>query len=206
MSSKHASVSDESSSRPAWFDAEAADRARVVPAALRLFASVFHRETDARLLEEIKARGQELSAALGGDPLAEQDLINPDAVVEALAVEYCRLFVGPRGHMPPVGSIVLGEGRFWGPSTEAVAEFYRSAGLELLRGPGILPDHVSNELDCLAVLEEQERPGEAAAFAREHVLYWLPSLARHIEGRATVAFYRVWVMGLHRLLIDLYHG
>lgn len=177
-----------------------------VPAALRLFASIFQREVDERLLRELRSRRRELAGVLGGDPLAGLELGDGGAAVEALAVEYCRLFIGPRGHLPPVESVVRGEECFWGPSTEKVADFYRSAGMAPSHDRRELPDHISMELDCLAVLEETDRHDEATAFAREHVLHWLPDLTQHVDRHSAVDFYRVWSAGLNMMLAELYGG
>lgn len=179
-------------------------RANTIPAALRLFGSVFQREADRRLLEQIEARRGELSAVLEGDPLDGLDMDDPDGAVETLAAEYCRVFIGPRGHLHPVESVVLGEGRFWGPSTEKVAEFYKAAGLAPAEDSRMLPDHISMELDCLAQLEEGDRHDEAVAFARGHILRWLPALTQHVQHVATTAFYQVWSRGLQAMLTELY--
>ena len=183
-----------------------ARREQSVPAALRLFASIFQREVDERLLKEIETRRQELAGVLGGDPLAGLEPGNPGPAVEVLAVEYCRLFIGPHGHLPPVESVVCGEECFWGPSTEKVADFYRSAAMAPSSDRRELPDHISMELDCLALLEETDRHHEATVFAREHVLRWLPDLAQHVDRRSTVPFYRVWSAGLKMMLAELYGG
>ena len=172
--------------------------------ALRLFASVFENDVDRRLLDELRSRREELSNVLGGDALEAVSSDDTAAALEALAVEYCQLFIGPRGHMAPVESIVRGENRYWGPSTERVADFYRSAGLAPMSEMHLLPDHLAMELDCLASLEETGRREEAATFAREHILQWLPALAEHVSAHATLSFYRVWTEALLRTLQELY--
>lgn len=175
-----------------------------VPTALRLFASIFHREADEPLLREIELRQDELEGVLGGDPLAGLDMNRPEEAAEELAVDFCRLFIGPRGHMPPVESVALGEGRFWGDSTVAVLACYRSSGVAVPDDLHLLPDHVSAELDFVAMLEARGRREEARAFAQEHLLRWLPTLIRHIDKRARLVFYRVWARGLLGFLDQLY--
>ena len=178
--------------------------AEMLPAALRLIASVFEREVSRELLTGLRERRADISTALGGDPLARLDLQDEDAVIEALTVEYCRLFIGPRGHMPPVESVALGEGRFWGPATEAVSEFYRNAGFVRDSDASVLPDHISMQLDFLATLEEQGRKEPAKDFAQEHVLRWLPVLVKHIADNTALPFYLVWARGLQTILEELY--
>ena len=172
--------------------------------ALRLFASIFHREVDSRLLQEIVLNREELRGLLGGDPLQEMLLDSTESTIELLATEYCCLFIGPRGHMSPVESVVLGEGRYLGDSTQAVSAFYQSLGMAPSQDARIMPDHISMELDCLAILEESGRHKEAIAFARAHILRWLPTLVLHISKRATLAFYPAWGRGLQTMLAAFY--
>ncbi len=173
---------------------------------LRLFASVFAREADEALLRGIMARRSAITGTLGRDPLSDLPLADIGTCVGALAVDYCCLFIGPHGHLPPVESVAMGEERFWGPSTESVVLLYRSLGIALSPGNIVLPDHISMELDCLAVLEEQDRSAEARSFAREHLLRWLPTLIRHVDERASLAFYPAWCRGAQTLLTELYGG
>ena len=123
-----------------------------VTGALRLFASIFAREPDEKLVRELMSRQAAIEEILGADPLHDLPGSDMEATVEALAVEYCRLFIGPCGHMPPVESVALGEDRFWGCSTEEVTRFYSSSGIEPTKDVHLLPDHISMELDCLALL------------------------------------------------------
>lgn len=173
-------------------------------AALRLFASIFEQEVNEAFLREIQARLPELSDTLGNDPLSGLDLTRRSSALENLSTEFCRLFIGPHGHLPPVESVVAGEGRYWGSSTEKVVEFYEQAGIQVPEDSRLLPDHISVELDCLALLEQDGRHEEAADFAGSHLLKWLPGLLKHIEANAEVAFYRVWSKALQRLLKDTY--
>ena len=173
-------------------------------AALRLFASVFQREVDGPLLRQLVARKQDLSDILGGDPLAELDLNDTDKAMKVLAVEYCGLFIGPRGHLPPTESVVRGEGQFWGPSTLAVAEFYRSVGIQVAEDEKTLPDHISMELDCLATLLETDRHADAARFAGGHLVQWMGELTEHVNRRASIPFYLVWAKALAAFLAELF--
>jgi len=175
-----------------------------ISTALRLFGSIFQREIDQELLNEIQSRRNDLNPVLGSDPLADLNLKQPRKAIEILAVEYCRLFIGPHGHMPPVESIVRGEQRFWGKSTEAVMDCYKSWGFEPKKEAHSFPDHISMELDCLALLEEKNRHREASDFAHKHLLQWLHALIAHIENNAELTFYQAWAGGLLTLLVELY--
>ena len=173
-----------------------------VSAALRLLAVVFHKEIDASLLQVLTEQRRQLCDAFEEDPFTGLDLNAPESALEALAVEFCSLFIGPRGHMPAVESIALGEGTFFGESTACVMQFYQSLGLELPAEKKVLPDHLSVELDCLAGLEETGRHSLATDFARRHVLRWLPALKAHVDRHARLAFYRVCT----RALLDMLTG
>ena len=179
-------------------------RDATVATALRLFASIFVREPSRLLMHELEARREELPSALGTDPLAGLDLDAPEAAEEALAVDYCQLFIGPGTHLAPVESVAGGDGRYWGPLTERVIASYAKLGFEVPEGTQVFPDHIAMELDCLALLEEQGRHAEAAAFAKEHLLRWLPALVEHVEHRAQTAFYPACAKGLLALLEELY--
>lgn len=176
----------------------------VVAGALRLFAWLFYHEVDPPLLAELRSMRDALTEALPGNPLAGLDCDEVSCTLEALAVEYCRLFIGPYGHLPPVESVVTGEGHYWGQSTQAVVNFYRSVGFEQTMEVNVLPDHISLELDCLACLEEEFRHEEARNFAREHTCRWVPLLVRHVRERATLPFYEVWGQSLCALLAHVY--
>ncbi len=196
-------MSSQQTPSPAPSSSEASRQAQAISASLRLFASLFEREVHERLLGELVARREELSSVLDSDPLIGLDLRDLNSAAETLAVEYCRLFIGPRGHLPPVESIVRGEGRFWGASTEKVVSFYEAAGVAPPQDSKLLPDHVAMELDCLALLQEQGRRAEAAELLREYLLCWLPDLIRHVERNATLAFYPTRTRGIYNTLQEL---
>ena len=179
-------------------------REQVIAAALRLLASIFQQEVDHRLLADLQKHRNELLTSFGGDALAGLDLHDPDAAVEALAVDYCRLFIGPSGHLPPVESIVLGEGRFWGSATEEVAKCYSDLGVSPLQDSRMFPDHISMELDCLATLGETGDHQRAKAFAHQHLLRWVPLLVDHVVSNAVLAFYPTWAKVTRDLLAELY--
>ncbi len=58
--------------------------------ALRLFASIFHREADEALLREIELRRDELEIVLGGNPLAGLDLSGTARAAEGQAPSRAR--------------------------------------------------------------------------------------------------------------------
>lgn len=141
---------------------------------------------------------------------------------EELAVAFTRLMVGPGGgYVPPYGSIYLDregrtselsgdfEGRdrrgdraqLWGPSTVAMGQLYRSAGLALVNGQ--VPDHLGIELAFMHHLCAREAnaaaEGDGAAVEQwrsrqvavlhDHLGRWVPSWAAAVEWAAAHPFY-----------------
>ena len=148
-----------------------------------------------------------LAAELSGsglDLLHGLDHLTPAEQVEAIAVEYCRLFIGPGQNMPLHESIAKQEGRYWGDTTVAVNKAYQAAGFEVGDQATEMPDHIGIELEFLAHLCEREanaiETGDRTAaerarearqrFASEHLVGWLTTLAADVERRADLAYYK----------------
>ena len=170
-------------------------------------AAVFRCEPTAGLLRQIKAPDFAGALSAAGVSWDEGFLDRPEAeLVEALAVEYTGLFIGPGKHVPPYASVYLpGEhGELWGPSTARVKRFIEAAGFEYHDQYRDLPDHLSAELEFmkhLAAREAQaleEADGEVAARCRKvgtefltaHLAVWIPEFCRRIARDATLPFYR----------------
>lgn len=170
-------------------------------------AAIFRREPTADLLRQIKE--PELADALSAAGVSwdEEFLDSPEGeLIEALAVEYTGLFIGPGKHVPPYASVhMAGEhGELWGPSTTRVKRFIESTGFEYRDEYRDLPDHVSVELELmhhLAAREAQaleEADGEVAAHCRRvgtefltgHLVAWIPEFCRRTAKDATLPFYR----------------
>ena len=117
-----------------------------------------------------------------------------DDVVEALAVEYCRLFIGPKNHLPPVESVWAG-GQFQTSTVASVQRFY-----EMLSGfrPRVnIADHLGAQLEFMGQLFQQAGMQEnsdaytdvAQQFFNKHLTWTEPFLDRVIES-AELDFYR----------------
>jgi len=146
--------------------------------------------------------------AAGGDPAQRR---------EELARAYTRLLVipGPE-HVPPYGSVYLdgpagppgtwqGRPTLWGPSSVAVAQAYREAGLAVASGGPQVPDHLGLELQfmqhlctCEAAALGRGEVAEAAtwrarqvAFLRDHLLPWALTFCVHVEASGAHLFYRL---------------
>lgn len=124
-------------------------------------------------------------AGLCGAPwLAGADLLpatgGPEAV-EALAVEYCRLFVGPRPACPPYASARAAGA----PAARRIRAFLGERGLEPRPPPGAPiadHDHASVGLAVLAELCTRPPADGGYAYFRDSCLApWLPGFLCDVE-------------------------
>jgi TorA maturation chaperone TorD len=135
--------------------------------------------------------------------------IPADELIEDLAVEYTRLFLGPGKHIPANESIHHERddgdwGRLWGASTVEVKKFIESAGLEYRTDYKDMPDHISVEFEFMQKIIEKERDEwkdgnvERALyclkmekkFIEEHIARWVPLFCKKIIDDAELPFYR----------------
>ena len=132
---------------------------------------------------------------VGGIPPA-----NPESpqTIDDLQVDYCRLFVGPQGHHPPVQSIWQ-EGRFEGTAAAALSRIVDSLGIDTPCDASLPHDHIGNILALFGSLltavdtrPECRDPGLQELSERlflEHVA-WIPEFARSTSPRCDTDFYR----------------
>ena len=131
-------------------------------------------------------------------------------LLEDLAVEYARLFIGPGKHISPHESVHHKRedgrwGQLWGPSTAEVKKIIESAGLSYQSEYTGLPDHISVELEfmqqvtlaeekawedgdkdqALACLENEKK------FIEKHLAEWIPDFCDKVINGAELPFYRV---------------
>lgn len=160
-------------------------------------AALLHRMRDPHVRKALAAAG----VAPDTDPpdRPENDLI------EDLAVEYTRLFIGPGNHIPPYASVHLwGEGgSLWGASTAWVKRFIETAGFEYRPDYHDLPDHIGVELEFMhevaareARAFEEEDEAELATlrqtqreFVGKHLALWVPAFCEEVMARAELPFY-----------------
>ena len=160
-------------------------------------SELIHRLADADYLALLRAAGADLDAAYFQRPEAE--------VLEELAIEYTRLFIGPGKHVSPHASANMPDegGTLWGRSTTDAVARIREAGLDYDPDYHGLPDHISVEFELMAALAGREaeawRAGEEAAalsqrefqasFVEEHLRHWLPQFCRRIIERAELPLF-----------------
>ncbi len=143
----------------------------------------------------------ELISDLGRDPLRQAFVVLggvvPHESLDELAVEYCRLFIGPRDHLPPVQS-VWQRAQLHSETTTSVRTFAEILGYEM--PVGNMFDHLGIELDLMAhaILGIQGQSCEpsyeeiAGEFFRRHLTWPTPLLDAAVE-RSISPFYRSMV-------------
>jgi TorA maturation chaperone TorD len=175
-----------------------------------LLAAIYRREMTSDLLQQIKdprflgvltKLGIELNNGLFKKP--EKGLL------EALAVEYARLFLGPGKHISPHESVHHKRddgqwGQLWGESTAQVKKIIESSGLEYKTEYTGLPDHISVELEFMQqVILREEQAWQAddkdmvllcleneKKFVDEHLFCWIPDFCEKVVTEADLPFYR----------------
>lgn len=181
--------------------------ARARAALYGLASRVFSDKPSAAMIEGLKS--PEMVESLAAFEISfDEEFLAGDAEAQAgeLAVEYARLFLGAGEHIAPYESVFSrgwGEEvpQLWGEATVAVARFYDEAGLELKSGR--TPDHLSLELEAMAMLAECEaarrESGDTAGaagieelqnrFCREHLIVWVPEICDAVKERSRSSFY-----------------
>jgi TorA maturation chaperone TorD len=173
-------------------------------------AAVYRRELTIELLQQMKDQQfQEVLSSLGvklnngffGN--SEKELL------ENMAVEYTRLFVGPGKHISPYESVQhkkegVQSGQLWGELTAEVKNIIESSGLEYESEYTGLPDHISVELEYMQhVVQREAQAWEAdddqmallchkneKEFVDEHLIRWVPDFCEKVIEAAEMPFYR----------------
>jgi TorA maturation chaperone TorD len=171
----------------------------------RLLARLWLREADEMLLTALREPPMcDLFEQAGGLP--------PQAEVDALAVDFCQLFVGPSGHLPPYQS-VWQSGQFQSQAIHSMRDFADLVEYDFASPPhATLPDHLGLQLDVMgsilervsnvlaekfAIESEQAASSDhlvaavevAQTFFQRH-LTWPEPLLSAAAPRATTNFYR----------------
>ncbi len=173
-------------------------------------AMVYRQEVNSDFLEQIKdPRFLGVLSDLGVEMNGGFFEAPEEKLLEDLAIEYTRLFLGPGRHVSPHESVhhqrAEGKwGQLWGDSTVEVKKFIETTGLEYQTDYKGLPDHISVELEFMQQLtlrEEQaweEEDMEGATYCRkierkfieEHLIPWVPEFCEKIMQEAELPLYR----------------
>lgn len=175
-----------------------------------LLADVFREEPSEALLS--KLREPEFCDALHALDLSLGEVFEntpQKQLVEILALEYARLFIGPGSHISPHESMHM-DARFgepnslWGPNTVAVKKFMEGAGLKVADSFTGMPDHLSAEFEFMQQLllkeaeawrnDEKELGANILKvekrFYEEHLSQWVTNFCNKVVKATTDPFYR----------------
>ncbi|NOX72415.1 MAG: molecular chaperone TorD family protein [Alphaproteobacteria bacterium] len=175
----------------------------------RLLAAIFRQEPGSELIEWLRSERFENLLSQAGFELGDEFSAKATEIVkEELAVEFTRLFLGPGKHISPHESVQLpdGSGTLWGKESVLVKRFIEAAGFDYERDFNGIPDHISVELDFLALLTEAEagnwKAGDTGSgvnvldwqgdFVARHAGKWMPGFCAKVEKAARLPFYRVF--------------
>ena len=176
-----------------------------------LLAAIYRREITSDFLKQLKDPSMTGVFSALGIKLNNGFLKKPEhELLENLAVEYARLFIGPGKHISPHESVHHKRedgqwGQLWGSSTAEVKKIIESAGLSYQSEYTGLPDHISVELEfmqqvtlaeekawedgdknlALSCLENEKK------FIEAHLAGWIPDFCDKIINGAELPFYRV---------------
>lgn len=120
-----------------------------------------------------------------------------------LAVEFCRLFVGPRPACPPYASLQRGEAIIGGRAERHIKEFMERHGLGAVLPPDfpvLAHDHLAVQLALLHRLcewtpppdgrEPRQAPEALHELLEVHLLPWAPAYLRELQATSRLAPYR----------------
>ncbi len=187
---------------------DSAEGARIRSNVYGFLSSMFREEITAERLRQLKAPViKEALAEMG----FQYDIFSQkgqDELLEDLAVEYARLFLGPAKHISPHESIHHRRddgdwGSHWGASTVDVKQFIETAGLEYKQEYTGMPDHISVELEFMKeaagreaqAIEEKDWEGALYCqkmekkFLCDHLIKWIPAFCDQIMSQAEISFY-----------------
>ncbi|VAW17489.1 hypothetical protein MNBD_ALPHA12-1817 [hydrothermal vent metagenome] len=193
----------------------AAERSRLY----LLLAAIFRQEPGSELIEHLRSEDFEQLLHQAGFELGEEFSAKPlETIKEQLAEQFTRLFLGPGKHISPHESVQLpnGSGTLWGKESVLVKRFIEAAGFNYDSDFNGIPDHVSVELDFLALLSTAEANNwncsdvDAAInvlewqrdFISRHAGKWMPGFCAKVKAEADLPFYEVFAGLLQGFLAD----
>lgn len=172
-------------------------------------AAVYSEEPSKALIKQIKSP-KFLNVLSNLEIRFDEDFISlpEEKLLDDLAMEYSRLFIGPGKHISPHESVHLkegnGSGLLWGEATAKVKKFIESSGLVYKYEYCGIPDHISVELEFVQKVTNQAvQTWENKDFDRmlyclkiekkfieEHLIKWTPLFCDKIIKSAKLSFYR----------------
>ena len=170
----------------------------------RLFSCLLSKEIDQLLLDDL--RKPEFSAAIAELGISLDELTGDnDFIVEQLAVEFARLFLGPGKHISPHESVHTGQdGVLNDATTASVSHFVEVAGYVFKADSRQYPDHICSEFEFMEALISKQieamNEGELEEaetskmlqheFLQRHLILWIPHFCDEIQRSAKLPLYQ----------------
>ena len=112
-----------------------------------------------------------------------------DAIVEELAIEYCELLIGPRGHISPVQS-VWSTNQFQSKSAASMNRFFDL--VPDYKPESNLSDHIGVQFDFLSVLllQSDKQVNEVITLFVDKHLRWTDRFLERVVSRENSDFYQ----------------
>ncbi len=183
--------------------AAAADRGNLY----RFLAAVFRKPLSAAMLRQIRSASfVESLAAAGVDLGSGFHEAAETRLLEELAVDFTQLFHGPGNHIAPYESIQTARdgGELNGKAAGLVRDWIEASGLKVDPAAGVLPDHISVELELMSEMASKEAGAWEKAdlagaqdcrmrqieFVKAHLQGWVPEFCGKAGQKASTCFYR----------------
>jgi TorA maturation chaperone TorD len=136
----------------------------------------------------LRALDAALGALAGGGAGAPDAL--PASTEDDLAADYAAIYLTHALRASPHESVWRDEDHLMLQApTFAVRAFYQRHGMQVADWRARPDDHLSTELEFIALLLERGELKEAARFLKSHLLTWLPEFAARVSQRAATPFY-----------------
>lgn len=114
----------------------------------------------------------------------------PASSADELAADYAAIYLTHALRASPFESVWRDEDHLAMQNpTFSVRAFYRRHGMQVTDWRKLADDHLTHELNFLALLLERGEQREAARFLGEHLMTWLPDFAQRVGARAATPFY-----------------
>lgn len=169
-------------------DARAAERAEFYLTLARAFLPPTDAALRQAIAEDLADSLDDLCTTLGyaaGGPLAALRAACADPVIAqadgGMLLAYGRLFLTPPVPVSLNAGVAL-DGAVMGQSTLEMEDWYARHGVARDEAFRDLPDHLTLQLEFLALLIDKGEAGEAAAWARRMMLPWICGLAEAIAA------------------------
>ena len=112
------------------------------------------------------------------------------ASLDELAADYAAIYLTHALRASPFESVWRDEDHLAMQNpTFSVRAFYRRHSMQVTDWRKLADDHLTHELNFLALLLERGEQREAARFLGEHLMTWLPDFAQRVGARAATPFY-----------------